>query len=550
MSSPSASRPSSDAPLYAAAAAVAVLLYLRTLAFGLTYLDDNLLVLGNLHFLTRPGALWEAFRQDVFHVGHGPGAYYRPLFTASLIMDARLWGTWLGGYHLTNVLIHAAGSGLALAVLRSLGYGRGEALFWGLAFAASPVLSQAACLITTRDDAVKGVFVFGSFWGFLRYLETGKARELAWHGLAFAGALFAKESSVGLAPACFLYTALLRRELMASRRMAALAAVWAAAGAAWFLMRRSALQRPLSMDAGQILASLWESLPGLIQLVGKSVFPFNLSVLPHQADTTLWWGIAALLAIAAAVLAAPRRRGAMAVFGAAWLLLFTLPSMTLQATTMAGVVMEKRMYAPLLGLLIALAETRAASGLDAFKPGPWARAGIILGAYALLAFRASAPYRDKISYWTNAAANSPTLPLAHRNLGAMLYLDGRIPEAEVSFRRSLALNPREPMARNNLGLIEMARGRLAEAQSLFVSELSDYPTNDLAYLNLGLAYARGGRPADAEKLWKRALELNPDNPAAYEYLARLYRAQGRSADGAAVLARMRGIGLPVPPDLR
>lgn len=530
-------------------AAAGCLLYLRTLSFGLTYLDDQALVLGNQHFLGRWQSLLEAFRQDVFHVEHGGTAYYRPLFTVSLIVDAHLWGGWFGGYHLTNLAIHLAASCLLLAVLRRLAYPGRAALFFALAFAVSPALTQNVCNIPTRDDSLMGLFILASWAFFLDFARLGGWRRGLLHLMFFGLALFSKETAVVFIPLCLASLWLVDRGSRPPSEHALLAAGWGAVLLAWFLLRRAALDAPLPLGGGQMAVSIWKNLPAFVQLSGKVLLPFHLSGLPHLPDTPVVYGWATLAAVAAALSADRAWNGRRVAFGLAWFVAFMLPSMVLQSTTMANVVAEKRLYVPIVGFLLVLLETGFGRNLGSARG--WA---LPVGAMALLvhagaAFVYSGVYRDRMAFWRNAASSSPRLPLARRNLGVMLYLDGDIAGAEREYLAALSLNPVEPMVRNNLGLIYAGRGQLQEAERQYLLELRHYPDYVNTLHNLGLLYAGQGRVKESEELWKRALARNPDYPDLYVSLATLCFKQGRKGEAALYVERMRGMGMTVPAGL-
>ena len=86
---------------------VALLLHVRTLGFGFTFLDDNVLILDDQLFLSQPASVAHSFRRTYFQTVSTDHAYYRPLVTASYALDANLGGQSPRGYHATNTLLHA-----------------------------------------------------------------------------------------------------------------------------------------------------------------------------------------------------------------------------------------------------------------------------------------------------------------------------------------------------------------------------------------------------------------------------------------------------------
>jgi tetratricopeptide (TPR) repeat protein len=520
--------------LYAWVAAAALALYARALSFGFTYLDDNVLVLDNFRRFQSLSSLAEAFRRDVFF-SYGAGAYYRPLLTLSLALDS-----WFGGasplaYHLTNVLLHALAACLVLRLLLRLGYERGPALFASLLFALHPVLSQAVAWIPGRNDSLAAVFVLSSF---LNYLGSG-FRAWAAHVAFLFLALLTKESAVALVPLCLLHTALLDSERRWLRRAAAFAPGWAAAAAGWYLLRHAALGPSIPLSAAQALSSIWLNLPALAQILGKILFPFNLSVLPTLRDTTNVYGIAAGVLCLAVLWVSREKRPRFVAFGCGWFAAFLVPSLILHSTTMADFVLEHRAYLPMAGFLIVLLETRA-------RRAPPALAGALLLAFAAIAWRHCLNFRDRMGFWNGAVRASPHLALAHRNRGAMLYLDGDLGKAGAEFEAAIALNPAEPMAHGNLGLVHMNQGRPREAEEEFRKEIAVNPGYDNGYFNLGLLCYRQGRVPEAESLWLKALEVNPEFLDAAVNLAAVYHREGPSRLEA-FLERLRRSRSPVYP---
>ena len=131
----------------AAVALVALAVHARTVSFDFTGLDDRDLVVGDRAFLGDPANLLRVFGRSYLHVVDPSHAYWRPLVTASYILDAQWSGASPHGFHATNVLLHAVASVLLLALLRRLGLGRAVALAGALVFAVHPALVSAVAWI-------------------------------------------------------------------------------------------------------------------------------------------------------------------------------------------------------------------------------------------------------------------------------------------------------------------------------------------------------------------------------------------------------------------
>ncbi|MCU0640533.1 MAG: tetratricopeptide repeat protein [Candidatus Margulisbacteria bacterium] len=488
---------------------IGFLLYCRTLFFGFVYLDDNTLILENIGFLGNLGNLFQSFRQDVFRLLPNADAYYRPLLTVSFIFDAQLGGANPFFYHLTNILLHLLSASLLFAFLVRLGYQRGPSLVFALLFTAHPVLAQAVAWIPGRNDTLLTLFVLPAFIFLIDYDRTGKRADYGRHLLFFLLALFTKETAAIIVVLGLLYLYLIAEENLFSAKVKWLLAGWLATGAAYFWLRQTALIKPLQAKLSDVVPAGINNLPALIQFTGKIFFPLNLSVLPVIKDTTLVFGVIALVILACLLWTVKRERRNRALFGSSWFILFLLPTLfycnpAVECGT--NFHLEHRLYLPLVGMIIVLMESRLVAWLSGKRV---LLVGLLLACFAGLTLLHQAHFTDRLTFWTNAARTSPHSPLAHRNLGAMFWLDGQVERAEQEYLKAQELNPGEPMVHNNLGLIYLNRGQLAAAEREFLTELQYYPDYDNALFNLGLLYARQGERRKAAALWQRTLDVNP-----------------------------------------
>jgi protein O-mannosyl-transferase len=500
---------------------VGFLLYLPTLFFGFTYLDDNTLILDNSGFLSNISNIFEAFRQEVFHILHSSAAYYRPILTVSFMLDAQLGGVNPFIYHLSNILIHLLACCLLYLFFVKLKYRRELAWFFALLFAVHPVLAQAVAWIPGRNDSLLTVFVLLSFISFSNYVEQKKWWDYGWHLLFFALALFTKENALILIALCGLYLQTIVKERFFSARERKLLVGWGVVAVGWFLLRQAALVNPLQYSLPEIGRMMVFNSPVIVQLLGKALFPFNLSVLPVMRDTTFISGLAAAVLLAVLIWRTKNRRGNYLLFGFAWFTLFVIPTVfSLNPTQDFGSYyqLEHRIYLPLIGIIIMLLETGLIRDLDLKRKGVLAILAGSLILFAGLNYSHTKNFSDRISFWENAVKTSPHSPLAHRNLGAMYYLAGSPDKAEPEYLKSAELNSAEPMVHNNLGLIYMNRGKLKAAELEFARELAINPNYDNALFNLGLLYARQGKIREAAALWQRTLEINPEYGDARKYL--------------------------------
>lgn len=524
------------------------IVYAQAFFFNFTYFDDQALILENAGYLKNAANIFSAFVQDAFRLVHTSDAYYRPLLTVSLMLDANLGGVAPFIYHFSNVLLHLAAVWLLFVFFIQLGFRRDQSFFFSLLFAVHPLLTQAVVWIPGRNDSLLAIGTLASFIGLLRYLDRRSKPAYLAHLIFFAFALFSKESALVIPLLALGLVYARQKEAFSFRLAGCLIAGWAPIIAGWVVLRNIALVNPLKLTWLDVLQSLALNFLAVIQLVGKVIFPFNLSVLPTMQDTTPIFGLMALV-ILAAILIPPSARPAYKWWGGAVFGLFLFPSLIgPNGVTTAGF-LEHRMYLPLIGLLVALLASDAVGRLRVSRVTALSLGAVLLLLFSALTFSHSLNFRDRLTFWESAVSTSPHSALAHRNLGAMYQLDGADDKAEQQYLAAIKINRNEPMAHNNLGLIYMNHKRIAEAELFFKRELAVNPNYDNALFNLGLLYYQQGLFGNAETLWKKTIEVNPDYNDAYRNLAILYYQAHDFQTAGRYVRVLQQRGLPVHPAL-
>lgn len=110
--------------------------------------------------------------------------------------------------------------------------------------------------------------------------------------------------------------------------------------------------------------------------------------------------------------------------------------------------------------------------------------------------------------YRRALALDPEMAQAHNDLGNCLRRQGKA-EAEPHYRRAIALHPELAEAHNNLGNLLLDAGNVAEAERAYATALALKPGLILALNNLGSLLAQTGRMEEADASYRRALELRP-----------------------------------------
>lgn len=284
-----------------------------------------------------PEAPWSA----VF--SHRPGyPFYYPLTMLSWRLDRVVWTpllegiagecAWSAGVRLTNLLLHLGGAVLLWLTLRGLGASGALAGFVAAAFALHPAACESVCWPVERKNVLAAFFCLLALW---QYARATRWWEHAPALLAFAAALLAKPSALGLFPIVAVWEILGRPGLDGVARTAGLngwkgvalrltpwAALAVAGTALGFAMHEENVIPP---PGGSVFTALLTDIEILARYVKNFLWPETLSayycVVPivSFADARLYlYGLPLALLVAGTFAACrPEDRRACA-FGWLW----------------------------------------------------------------------------------------------------------------------------------------------------------------------------------------------------------------------------------------
>jgi tetratricopeptide (TPR) repeat protein len=122
-----------------------------------------------------------------------------------------------------------------------------------------------------------------------------------------------------------------------------------------------------------------------------------------------------------------------------------------------------------------------------------------------------AKFQDSAAFYDKALAARPGDPDVFCDKGYSLYLQNKLPEAEVALRQAIKLNPELSRAHNNLGMVLAQRGRSEAALAEFRHAGG---STAAARQNLAFALALDGRWAESSGQYNLALAADPKLEAA------------------------------------
>ncbi len=472
----------------------------------------------------------------------GATQQYYPLLHSAFWLEHHLFGGSPLGYHLINVLLHAAAACLLGAALRRLAVP--GAWLAALLFALHPVCVESVAWIAEQKNTLSTVLYFCAMLAYFRFDEK---RRAGWYVLAtgiFLAALLTKTVTATL-PAALLVIFWWRRGGLRLRRDVAPLLPWFVLGAAAGGLT-SWVEGTQVGAAGPDFALTFAQ-RGL--LAGRAVW-FYLSRLFWPADLTFiyprwtldagaaWqWLFPAGALILVLALWIRRRWAALAALLFFVGTLFPALGFINVYPFLFSFVADHFQYLACTGVLALAAAGMAAMTARATLWSGRLPAGLLLTALGILTWRQAGMYRDVFTLYEATLIKNPGCWMAHNNLAEALTEAGRPGEAIPHLEKALALRPDYPEAENNLANALTETGRPHEAIPHLKKALglrTDYPE---AENNLGDDLSRLGRIKEAIPHLERALKLQPALAEAHNNMGVALMMSGRSAEGIAELEK-------------
>lgn len=511
-------------------AAVTLVMFAPAIKNGFVNWDDLPALLENRHFR---GFGWAQLQWmfTTFHMG-----LYQPLSWLTYALDHFFWGMNPHGYHLTNILLHAAcAAAFFLLCARLLAAatrprditGPGTLLaaaFAALCFSVHPLRVESVAWITERRDVLSGLFYLLSISLYVRARPPGGAGgRLRFSLAAFVLALLSKGITVTLPAALLILDVYPLRRLPADPRLWSspqsrpvwrekipyiiLAAVFAVAG---YVAQGSALRSYSDFGLGdRVLHSLFSTM----FYVSKTALPLNLSPLYQLSGGALPVYLLGGMFFIAVTAALFFLRGRWPAGLPAWIFyLVTLAPVMGIVKFGAQAAADRYTYLACLPFaILAGAGFLAAweAGAGKFRRGCAAAAVILVLTLGWLTNAQIKVWRDSETLWTRVLALDPEIDLAHNNLGTDLLERGKTEEAVRHFREALRINPAYPGTYYNLGKAWDEKGLYTEAAAYYLETLRLDPAFARAAYNLGLILEKQGKPGQGLFYYEQAIKADP-----------------------------------------
>jgi hypothetical protein len=503
-----------------------------------------------------------------FVLAHSP---FRPVVNVSYAIDRAIWGYRPFGFHLTNLLLHAAVVALLFVLifkaLRDARMQSGDgahasdpsqsldpwiACFAAMAFAVHPLMTEAAGYVSGRSELLCAVFFLAALLcarsamlSFNPNAHPNPPRGGVWlstTGAAVFGVLafLSKEVAVALPVVLLAYDWVvlpspthvrLRRLLGLFVPLGLLTVAVAVSRLAAF--RGDALAAPHLNLLTQFIV-IWRYLGLVVAPIGQSIM-HGVRYVTTAADPIALLAAAGLVLLCVATYKT-RRIAPPAALGIIWFLAAISPSSSI--VSLREGMAEHRVYLASAGVFVCLAAIvkwyfSRSSGRPSVGAVHVLVAAGIIGTLSVLTLARHRMWHDPVLLWAEAAATAPDMWEPHYALADALRESGQCSDAVPEYEAVIRLRPSHRDANTNLGICLAQVGRLAEAESAFRRALEIDPQFARGFTNLGALAITAADFERAREMYLEAIHVDPKNVLARMQLARLYEEVFRDYHAAA-----------------
>lgn len=502
--------------------------------------EDRTLTTGNPEFAKG------IYLGELFHPGYflyAQARAYRPVATATYLLDYALWGRNPAGYHLSSVAVHFLAAWGLYVFIALLFRKKFPALAAGVLFALHPAGAEAVCGVAYRADLLAAGF---GFWALAAYVRgrglaidtrdeqkerpAGRGLWVALSLALFLLALFSKESALGLPVLAVLIEVAAgsfpRRIRQAALPLLGLSLVVAFYAYVRFHLLVSPEEIPAQFQGWNRQVALFTGLVTVLRYVQLLVLPVQLSVgwgaepIPSLFQSVALLGLVFWMVLIGLVVWSLRKAPSYFVAGALFIV-GLLP--VVGGWPLEQPVAERYLYLPVAGFGLAVALLIGNKVPRSVRILVLVILSFLYGARTLAR---TFDWRDELSLWRSAQQVAPDSAAVQSRLAVALWRTGLRTEAERTLRQALKADPEEFEARFWFGLFCLEQGMGDSAASHLRKAVELRPNHANARLALGQTLEALGQASEAEQQYLRMLERNPRDPQALYRLAALKHQRG------------------------
>lgn len=466
-------------------------------------------------------------------------ANWHPLTVLSHMLDCSIYGTFAGGHHLTNILLHSVNAVLLwLLLMRML------KTFWLSAFVAAlfawhPMNVESVAWIAERKNVLSMFFFILTLWSYLSYAQRPGALRYILVSVLFTLGLMAKPILVTVPFLLLLldFWPLQRISLNTNGK-----------GIGVLLVEKIPLLLLACTDSiityiaqkntGSVkaldsipLASRLPNVPNAyVSYLEKLFYPHDLCVLyvfpahPRVAAAIISIVVLGIITAVACMFASKFR---WLFTGWFWFLGTLVPVIGFVQTGIQSAA-DRHVYLSSIGIFLVVAcginewllrRPRSAAAVVCI-------AVLLLGANLVLARRQIMYWQSSVALFTQALTVNPRSPETEDMLATAYSSANQLGPAIEHYAAAVRLRPGDPELQYHLGRELIAAGRFSEAEGPLAAALVQMPDDAVLLNTYGVALMQDRKPKDAEKEFGRAIEVLPSYSKPYFNLSKVLLAEG------------------------
>ena len=513
--------------LWGAITLLTFVVYIPAMQGGFVW-DDDLHLITNVVF--EENGLYRAwFTSDPF--------VYYPMVWTSYWIEYQFWGVNPVGYHVVNVLLHAASSVLIWRIMLRLGIPAPWLV--ALIFALHPVNVESVAWITQRKNTLCMLFYLVALCCYLRHEDEGRWGLYLLAVFFFLLSMLSKGASVVL-PAVLLLLACWRRGHLGINDALRSIPFFAVAGLmsfseVWFQTTQVIGEDVVRDDsyAAHVAGAGWV----VWFYICKALFPFDLSfVYPRwRIDPSYWMSYApnAILVVLLCVFWCFRRSwGRCPFYALGYFVIAAAPAMGFVYFFFLkySFVADHYQYFSIISVIALLV------GVGVYLAARYGTvvarllrvvAVIVVLLCGVLTWRQASFYDNTITLWQDTLKKNPDSWLGHGCLGSDLLDRHDVEKAVHHLRYAVELRPQSAMAQNSLGAALLRQEKYVEAVDHLHMALEQKPDVSISRSNMALAMFHLGRFEEAIDHCRKAILAAPHLDHAHHILGMALMKQER-----------------------
>ncbi len=473
--------------VYVALVFPAVVLYLKSLSFDFTALDEQWQIVNNSASLSNFGSLKDAFLKPI------SGQYYRPLCYVSIFIDYQIGKLSPFFYHLSNLILHLVSVVLVFVFFNVSKVDRLTAFICALIFSVHPIMLHSVAWIVGRNDILLCIFSLASLIFLHKYFLSKQKHFFIFHLLFFCFALLSKENAIVL-PLIFAASYFVFDEFKIKNSVIILL-LWFCILVIWYIIR-SKIVGSVSYHSTGFKHDMKDMGLAFLLFIGKAIFASQQSIMPTLQHSSIIPGLLAIVFIGLLAFVLGVKNRFRAMYGLFIFFIFLAIPIWFGVVKMGNEHYESRVYTSMVGMLFFFSQLNSNVNTK--------RVNVLITSVLLFYFVKTwirmDVYRNSLSFAEAGINECPNYYLFYLHKADYLSKHHNFKEAILFYDKSIAIRPNYPVPYSN-------RGYAYEKLEQYTSAISDYSEairlsssfEKKYYFNRCVAYDKIG---DSEKAMK------------------------------------------------